>query len=52
MLKSSMGNLLHNGSVLLDIPLVDEKFYGDDEMRKYKEELQTIGVRFHDMEAC
>ncbi|KAL7602651.1 hypothetical protein Lser_V15G21273 [Lactuca serriola] len=52
MLKSSMGNLLQNGSVLLDIPLVDEKFYGDDEMRKYKEELQTIGVRFHDMEAC
>ncbi|KAI3688637.1 hypothetical protein L2E82_46363 [Cichorium intybus] len=50
MLQSSIGNLVQNGSVLVDIPLVDEKFYGD-EINKYREELQTIGVRLHDIEA-
>ncbi|KAI3688640.1 hypothetical protein L2E82_46369 [Cichorium intybus] len=51
MLKSSIGNLLQNGSVLVDIPLVDENFYGD-EMKNYKDELKRIGVRFQDTEAC
>ncbi|GJU95761.1 DNA binding, ATP binding protein [Tanacetum coccineum] len=51
MLDTSIGPLLQNGSVLVDIPLVDEKFYGD-EIRQYKDELRTIGVRFENKEAC
>ncbi|KAL7602647.1 hypothetical protein Lser_V15G21277 [Lactuca serriola] len=51
MLKSSIANLLQNGSVLVDIPLVDEKFYGV-ELKKYEDELKKIGVRFQDTEAC
>ncbi|KAL4566707.1 hypothetical protein LXL04_030829 [Taraxacum kok-saghyz] len=50
MLTSSIGTLLQNGSVLVDIPLVDEKFYGQD-LRKYEDELRKIGVRFQDTEA-
>ncbi|CAI9283731.1 unnamed protein product [Lactuca saligna] len=51
MLKSSIGNLLQNGSVLVDIPLVDEKFYGV-ELKNYEDELKKIGVRFQNTEAC
>ncbi|GJX96959.1 hypothetical protein Tco_0352757 [Tanacetum coccineum] len=51
MLDKSIGPLLQNGSVLVDIPLVDEKFYGA-EIRRYKDELRTIGVRFENKEAC
>ncbi|KAI3820645.1 hypothetical protein L1987_08193 [Smallanthus sonchifolius] len=51
MLESSTGSILQNGSVLVDIPLVDGKFY-DDEIKIYKEELKTIGVRFENKEAC
>ncbi|KAK1407154.1 hypothetical protein QVD17_38765 [Tagetes erecta] len=51
MLDSSSGGILQNGSVLVDIPLVDVTFYGA-EIKKYKEELQTIGVRFENSEAC
>nr|GEV24579.1 DNA binding,ATP binding protein [Tanacetum cinerariifolium] len=51
MLDTSIGPLLQNGSVLVDIPLVDEKFYGD-EIRQYKDELRTIGVHFENKEAC
>ncbi|PWA51665.1 DNA binding,ATP binding protein [Artemisia annua] len=51
MVDTSIGPLLQNGSVLVDIPLVDEKFYGD-EIRQYKDELRTIGVRFENKEAC
>ncbi|CAI9283732.1 unnamed protein product [Lactuca saligna] len=51
MLKSSIGNLLQNGSVLVDIPLVDEKFYGE-EIKNFKDELERIGVRFQDSDAC
>ncbi|KAK9080568.1 hypothetical protein SSX86_000326 [Deinandra increscens subsp. villosa] len=51
MLESSSGNILQNGSVLVDIPLVDVKFYGD-EIKIYKEELKKIGVRFKNKEAC
>ncbi|KAI3504524.1 hypothetical protein L1887_26069 [Cichorium endivia] len=50
MLKSSIGNLVQNGSVFVDIPLVDEKFYGE-EINNYKEELQMIGVRFENADA-
>ncbi|PWA91863.1 DNA binding,ATP binding protein [Artemisia annua] len=51
MLDTSIGPLLQNGSVLVDIPLVDEKYYGD-EIRQYKDELRTLGVRFENKEAC
>nr|GEW07666.1 DNA binding,ATP binding protein [Tanacetum cinerariifolium] len=51
MLDSSIGLLLQNGSVLVDIPLVDMEFYGDD-IKSYKEELKLIGVKFENKEAC
>ncbi|KAL9996665.1 putative histidine kinase/HSP90-like ATPase superfamily [Helianthus debilis subsp. tardiflorus] len=51
MLNTSSGSILQNGSVLVDIPLVDLKFYGN-EIWSYKEELQTVGVRFENKEAC
>lgn len=51
MLESSIGNLLQNGSVLVDIPLIDVNFYGA-EIKDYKEELRMIGVRFENKEAC
>ncbi|KAG6672488.1 hypothetical protein I3842_16G059700 [Carya illinoinensis] len=51
MLTSSLGNILQNGSVLADIPLIDQSFYGD-QINKYKEELKTIGVMFGYGEAC
>lgn len=52
MLDSSNGHLLQNGSVLVDIPLVDEKFYGVEIKKDYKDELKEIGVRFENKEAC
>ncbi|XP_059444849.1 uncharacterized protein LOC132176607 isoform X3 [Corylus avellana] len=51
MLASSLGNILQNGSVLVDIPLIDQSFYGD-RINEYKEELKTIGVMFQYGEAC
>ncbi|PWA35839.1 DNA binding,ATP binding protein [Artemisia annua] len=51
MLDSSIGLLLQNGSVLVDIPLVDMEFYGGD-IKSYKEELKVIGVKFENKEAC
>ncbi|KAI3688635.1 hypothetical protein L2E82_46360 [Cichorium intybus] len=51
MLDSSNGNLLQNGSVLVDIPLVDQQYYGVT-MKNYKNELEMIGVRFQDTDAC
>lgn len=48
---SSWGHLLQNGSVLVDIPLVDQGFYGS-ELNQYKEELSTTGVMFEFKEAC
>nr|GEW54658.1 DNA binding,ATP binding protein [Tanacetum cinerariifolium] len=51
MLESSLVNHLHTESVLVDIPLIDEKFYGD-EIKNYKDELKIIGVRFEIKEAC
>ncbi|PWA59580.1 DNA binding,ATP binding protein [Artemisia annua] len=50
-LESSLVSYLQNESVLVDIPLVDEKFYGD-EIKNYKDEFKTIGVRFEIKEAC
>ncbi|XP_071693076.1 uncharacterized protein [Rutidosis leptorrhynchoides] len=51
MLEESIGKLLQNGSVLVDIPLIDVNFYGDG-IKLYKEELQMFGVRFENKEAC
>ncbi|KAJ6374564.1 hypothetical protein OIU78_030132 [Salix suchowensis] len=42
---------LQNGSVLVDIPLVDQVFYGH-EITGYREELRTVGVMFEYEEAC
>ncbi|GAU37289.1 hypothetical protein TSUD_354450 [Trifolium subterraneum] len=51
LIGSSLGKLLQSGSVLVDIPLVDESFYGD-RINEYKEELKTVGVMFSCEEAC
>ena len=51
MLSSLLGNILQNGSVLVDIPLLDLSFYGD-EINEYKEELKKIGVMSEYGEAC
>ncbi|XP_076939689.1 uncharacterized protein LOC143608563 [Bidens hawaiensis] len=51
MLDSSSGSILQNGSVLVDIPLVDVKYYGD-EIKEYKDELKKVGVRCDNKEAC
>ncbi|KAL1217317.1 Protein NO VEIN [Cardamine amara subsp. amara] len=48
---SSWGSILQNGSILVDIPLVDRTFYGKD-IEKYKDELKTAGVMFEFSEAC
>ncbi|KAL7600782.1 hypothetical protein Lser_V15G21268 [Lactuca serriola] len=48
---SSIGNLVKKGSNLVDVPLIDLKFYGVG-MKDYKEELRTIGVGFENAEAC
>ncbi|KAG7954179.1 hypothetical protein I3843_11G002800 [Carya illinoinensis] len=51
MLTSSLGTILQNGSVLVDIPLIDQNFYGD-RINDYEDELKTIGVMFGYGEAC
>ncbi|KAI8529254.1 hypothetical protein RHMOL_Rhmol12G0211000 [Rhododendron molle] len=48
---SSWGQLLQNDSVLVDIPIIDRSYYGD-EIDGYKEELGAIGVMFEYGEAC
>ena len=47
----SWGNLLQNESVLVDIPLVDLSYYGND-IKTYKDELKTVGVMTEYEEAC
>ncbi|TKY68750.1 hypothetical protein E2542_SST05010 [Spatholobus suberectus] len=51
LIGSSLGRILQTGSALVDIPLVDETFYGN-RIREYVEELKTIGVMFSYEEAC
>ncbi|XP_004517178.1 uncharacterized protein, partial [Cicer arietinum] len=51
LIGSQLGNILQSGSVLVDIPLIDESFYGD-RLNEYKEELKTVGVMFCCEEAC
>ncbi|CAH2035137.1 unnamed protein product [Thlaspi arvense] len=48
---ASWGRILQDGSILVDIPLVDRSFYGN-EIEKYREELKTAGVMFEFSEAC
>ncbi|KAB5525185.1 hypothetical protein DKX38_022934 [Salix brachista] len=48
---SNWGTILQNGTVLVDMPLIDQDFYGD-KIKGYKEELKTIGVMFEYGEAC
>ncbi|GFP90226.1 hypothetical protein PHJA_001166500, partial [Phtheirospermum japonicum] len=49
--NSACSSLLQNGSVLVDIPLVDKIFYGK-EISKYKDELREVGVMSEFSEAC
>ncbi|KAK9928973.1 hypothetical protein M0R45_026084 [Rubus argutus] len=49
--SSSWVNTLQNGSVCVDIPLIDTCFYGEG-ISSYKEELKIIGVMFEYSEAC
>ncbi|XP_025013815.2 uncharacterized protein LOC107261958 [Ricinus communis] len=49
--NSDWGSIMQHGSVLVDIPLIDKSFYGD-EIYKYREELKSIGVMFEYREAC
>ncbi|BBH03634.1 DNA-binding protein [Prunus dulcis] len=51
LLKSSWGNILQDGSVFVDIPLIDQSYYGE-RINSYKDELKKIGVRFEYAEAC
>ncbi|KAH7510806.1 hypothetical protein FEM48_ZijujUnG0086000 [Ziziphus jujuba var. spinosa] len=48
---SSWGNILQNGSVLVDIPLIDLSYYGK-EINNYMDELKIIGVMTEYGEAC
>ncbi|KAL3575504.1 hypothetical protein D5086_023605 [Populus alba] len=49
--SSDWGNILQNGSVLVDIPLIDQGFYGH-KINEYREELMAVGVMFEYGEAC
>ncbi|XP_042520174.1 uncharacterized protein LOC122093769 [Macadamia integrifolia] len=51
LLTPEWGNLLQNGYVLVDIPLIDQRFY-DDRISAYMEELKTLGVMSEFGEAC
>lgn len=51
LLASSDENLLQDESVMVDIPLIDQGFYGNG-INCYKEELKTVGVMFEYGEAC
>ncbi|XP_027337858.1 uncharacterized protein LOC113851547 [Abrus precatorius] len=51
LIRSSLGRILQSGSVLVDIPLVDESFYGR-RILEYEEELKTVGVMFSYEQAC
>ncbi|XP_038879398.1 uncharacterized protein LOC120071283 [Benincasa hispida] len=44
-ISSSWSNVLQRGSVLVDIPQIDHRFYGN-ELKGYSQELKTVGVMF------
>ncbi|KDP22565.1 hypothetical protein JCGZ_26396 [Jatropha curcas] len=49
--NSDWGNIMQNAAVLVDIPLIDQNFYGE-KIFSYREELKTVGVMFDYEEAC
>ncbi|CAO2818412.1 unnamed protein product [Amaranthus hypochondriacus] len=49
--SSSWGSLLQNGSEMVDIPLVNQQFYGS-KISDYQEELKAIGVMVEYNQAC
>ncbi|KAJ8772448.1 hypothetical protein K2173_027625 [Erythroxylum novogranatense] len=49
--NSNWGSILQNGSLLVDIPLIDVEFYGGGIIR-YKKELKIVGVMTEYGEAC
>ncbi|XP_058745309.1 uncharacterized protein LOC131618058 [Vicia villosa] len=51
LIGSSLGKLLHSGSALVDIHLVDESFYGE-RINEYSDELNRVGVMLSCEEAC
>ncbi|KAL3512559.1 hypothetical protein ACH5RR_025276 [Cinchona calisaya] len=51
LLASSWADLLQNGSMLVDIPLIDQNYYGH-RINQYVEELRKVGVMFEFGEAC
>ncbi|KAJ9676550.1 hypothetical protein PVL29_021858 [Vitis rotundifolia] len=51
LLTSSDENLMQDESVMVDIPLIDQGFYGNG-INNYKEELKTVGVKFENGEVC
>lgn len=51
LIHSKLGKILQTGSVLVDIPLIDESFYGD-RINSYEQELKIIGVMSSCEEAC
>ncbi|RHN38923.1 putative histidine kinase-like ATPase domain-containing protein [Medicago truncatula] len=51
LIHSSLRIFLQSGSDLVDIPLIDESFYGE-RINAYKEELKRVGVRFECVEVC
>ncbi|KAJ8772465.1 hypothetical protein K2173_027642 [Erythroxylum novogranatense] len=48
---SNWGSILQNASLLVDVPLIDVEFYGD-EIIGYKEELKIVGIMTEYGEAC
>ncbi|CAJ1949698.1 unnamed protein product [Sphenostylis stenocarpa] len=50
LIGSSLGTILQSCSDLVDIPLVDEAFYGS-RIHEYEKELKTVGVMFSSEEA-
>ncbi|XP_031105049.1 uncharacterized protein LOC116009965 [Ipomoea triloba] len=49
--SSSWGHHLQNGSLRIDIPLLDQEFYGG-QISNYQQELKTTGVMFEFKDAC
>ncbi|CAI0453565.1 unnamed protein product, partial [Linum tenue] len=49
--NSKWGSILQDGSVVVDIPLVDMNFYGED-IVNYEAALKKIGVMFEYDQAC
>ncbi|XP_027168886.1 uncharacterized protein LOC113768646 [Coffea eugenioides] len=51
LLSASSASNLQNAPILVDIPIIDQKFYGD-RINNYVGELRILGVKFEFQEAC